>query len=182
MSSFTDSSFLYYFAVFIGPFVQEDAAVFVAASLFSQNPKRYPLMFLIVLFGLILSDIWKYWIGWLALRNTKVHSLVNKKKITNLEEKVQKYTLTTLFLARFLPLARVPIYIACGLFRIPYAKFCVMIALTATIYSIIVFTLVYFLVGFIGEDLEWLLPVIGLGLILIIISFRLVKSFLSSRS
>ena len=122
MSSFTDSSFLYYFAVFIGPFVQEDAAVFVAASLFSQNPKRYPLMFLIVLFGLILSDIWKYWIGWLALRNTKVHSLVNKKKITNLEEKVQKYTLTTLFLARFLPLARVPIYIACGLFRIPYGK------------------------------------------------------------
>ena len=182
MSSFTDSSIVFYLAVFVGPFIQEDGAVFIAASLFSQNPERYPLMFLIILFGLILSDIWKYWIGWYALKNAKVYSIINKDKITKLEKKVQEHTLTTLFLARFLPLARVPIYIACGLFRIPYAKFCIIIALTATIYSVIVFTLVYFLDSFLGEDLKWISLIIGFTIILIIISTQLTKKYLSARN
>jgi membrane protein DedA with SNARE-associated domain len=182
MSSFTDSSIALYLAVFVGPFIQEDGAVFIAASLFSQNPERYPLMFLIILFGLILSDIWKYWIGWYALKNAKVYSIINKEKITKLEKKVQKHTLTTLFLARFLPLARVPIYIACGLFQIPYAKFCIIIALTASIYSVIIFTLVYFLDSFLGEDLKWISLIIGLTIILIIISTQLTKKYLSARN
>ena len=86
MSPFTESSLALYFAVFVGPFIQEDGAVFIAASLFSQNPERYPLMFLIILIGLILSDIWKYWIGWLALKNAKVYSVINKDKITKLRK------------------------------------------------------------------------------------------------
>ena len=182
MSPFTESSLALYFAVFVGPFIQEDGAVFIAASLFSQNPERYPLMFLIILIGLILSDIWKYWIGWLALKNAKVYSVINKDKITKLKEKVQEHTLMTLFLARFLPLTRVPIYIACGLFHIPYGKFCIIIALTATMYSIIVFTLVYFLESFLGEDLKWILLIIGLTISLIIIGTQLTKKYLSARS
>ena len=182
MSSFSESSIVLYFVVFVGPFIQEDGAVFIAASLFSQNPERYPLMFLIILFGLILSDIWKYWIGWYALKNAKVYSIINTDKITKLEKKVQEHTLTTLFLARFLPLARVPIYIACGLFRIPYAKFCIIIALTATIYCIIVFALVYFLESFLGKDLKWVLLIIGFTIILIIISTQLTKKYLSVRN
>ena len=182
MSSFSESSIVLYFVVFVGPFIQEDGAVFIAASLFSQNPERYPLMFLIILFGLILSDIWKYWIGWYALKNAKVYSIINTDKITKLEKKVQEHTLTTLFLARFLPLARVPIYIACGLFRIPYAKFCMTIAFTATIYSVIVFALVYFLESFLGKDLKWVLLIIGFTIILIIISTQLTKKYLSARN
>ncbi|MDG1665976.1 MAG: hypothetical protein P8H55_02230, partial [Hellea sp.] len=77
---------------------------------------------------------------------------------------------------------RVPIYIACGLFRIPYAKFCMTIAFTATIYSVIVFALVYFLESFLGKDLKWVLLIIGFTIILIIISTQLTKKYLSARN
>ena len=80
MEFLTDSSLPIYLIIFFSPFVQEDAAVLYAASLSANNPALYfPKMFFVILAGLFLSDIWKYWIGWAALRNPKARAFAEKK-------------------------------------------------------------------------------------------------------
>lgn len=175
MNWLTDSPLLPYVSVFFGPFVQEDAAVLLAASLSANNPKYFPTMFFVILVGLILSDIWKYWIGWAALKNDRARAFAEKKHVADLQEKVQQYTVATLFGARFIPLARIPAYVACGFFRVHYGKFCLTIALTATVYTVIVFSICHLLGEVMGERFEWLLPVIGMSVIFIFLSVQFLR-------
>ena len=176
MDFLTDSPLLVYIGVFLGPFVQEDAAVLGAASLSANNPDYFPTMFFVILAGLFLSDIWKYWIGWAALKNPRARAFAEKKHVAELQDKVQRYTLATLFGARFVPLARIPAYVACGFFRVPYWKFCIMIALTATIYTGIIFTICHLVGEVMGERFEWLLPILGVAIALLFVGFQIFKS------
>ena len=175
MDFLTDSPLAMYISVFIGPFVQEDAAVLYAASLSANNPSYFPNMFFVILAGLFLSDIWKYWIGWAALSNPKARAFAEKKHVADFQDKVQKYTLVTLFAARFLPLARIPAYVACGFFKVPYWKFCFFIGLTATVYTIVIFAICHLLGEALGERFEWLLPIIAVSLALLFIGFQIWK-------
>lgn len=175
MNWLTDSPLLPYISVFFGPFVQEDAAVLLAASLSANNPSYFPTMFFVILAGLILSDIWKYWIGWAALKNDRARAFAEKKHVIDLKDKVQRYTLVTLFGARFIPLARVPAYVACGFFRVNYAKFCLIIALTATIYTLIIFAICHLLGEVMGEQFEWLLPIIGVSAAFIFVAIQILR-------
>jgi len=175
MDFLTDSTLLIYIGIFLGPFVQEDAAVLGAASLSANNPDYFPAMFFVILAGLFLSDIWKYWIGWAALKNPRARAFAEKKHVADLQDKVQKYTLVTLFGARFLPLARVPAYVACGFFKVPYWKFCVIIALTATIYTLVIFAFCHLVGEAMGEQFEWLLPIIGVSVALLFVGYQILR-------
>jgi len=175
MEFLTDSSLPIYLIIFFAPFVQEDAAVLYAGSLAANNPSYFPKMLFAILAGLFLSDIWKYWIGWAALRNPKARAFTEKKHVTELKDKVQTYMILTLFTARFVPLARIPTYVACGFFKVPYWKFCLCIALTATVYTITIFAVCYWLGEVIGERFEWLLPIIAVSFALIYVGFQILN-------
>ena len=175
MDFLTDSSLPIYFIVFFGPFMQEDAAVLYAASLSANNPSYFPTMFFVILAGLFLSDIWKYWIGWAALSNAKARAFAEKKHVADLQVKVQQHIWPTLFAARFIPLARIPAYVACGYFKIPYWKFCLIIGLTATIYTTIIFIICNWVGEAIGERYAWLLPIIAVLAALLFIGFQILK-------
>lgn len=162
-----EPSWLLYLGIALGPFVQEDAAVLAAATLSASDPQHFPNVFIFILIGLILSDIWKYWIGWAALSNDKARAFTEKKHIADLKDKVQQHTILTLLGARFIPLARIPAYVACGYFGISYLKFCLTIALTALLYTVIIFIACHYLGEIVGDKLEMMLPLIG-GVFLLI--------------
>lgn len=162
-----EPSWLLYLGIAAGPFVQEDAAVLAAATLSASKPQHFPTIFFVILIGLILSDVWKYWIGWAALKNPHARAFAEKKHVANLQDKVQRHLFFTLLGARFLPLARVPAYVACGYFKVSYARYCLYIAFTATLYSIIIFTVCHYLGKAVGDKLEVILPVSALTLIVV---------------
>lgn len=157
-----EPSWLLYLGIAAGPFVQEDAAVLAAATLSASKPQHFPTIFFVILIGLILSDVWKYWIGWAALKNPHARAFAEKKHVANLQDKVQRHLLVTLLGARFLPLARVPAYVACGYFNVSYAKYSLYIAFSATLYTIVIFTLCHYLGKAVGDKLEVILPVSAL--------------------
>jgi len=181
MDFFTDSTLVIYAGIFMGPFVQEDAAVLAAASLSANNPQYFPTIFFVILAGLFLSDIWKYWIGRAALRNPKARAFAEKKHVADLQDKVQRYTLATLFAARFVPLARIPAYVACGFFKVPYWKFCLFIGLSATVYTCVIFIICHWVGEALGERFEWLLPIVAVSLALIFVGFQIWKRKNESR-
>lgn len=175
----TSSPWILYLLVFISPFVQEDTAVIGTAALTAIGKLSLGPAIVAITAGLFFSDIWKYWIGWLALKNKRGADLSKKDLIISLKDKVESYPMTTLLSARFIPFTRIPTYIACGFFRMSYLKFCVYIAITAALLVAIAFGSFLALGSIMEEKIKWVLPLIGLGIVLIAFCFHFVRIKLS---
>ena len=158
-------SHLVYLSVLLGPFVQEDAATFAAAGLAAQRTIETLPLFLTILLGLFLSDIWKYWIGWGALKHPRARDYAEQDKVMAMATTVQNNLFKALMYGRFIPLIRIPTYVACGYFKVPYWKFCLGIAVTALLYSAVVFAIVRLLGDLMGEQVKWLVPIIAVTIL-----------------
>jgi len=165
-----------YLVVFVGPFVQEDAAVVGTAALTALGKLALGPALVAIFLGLFFSDIWKYWIGWAALKNETGAKFSQSSKVLALKEKVEKHPITALLSARFIPLTRVPTYIACGFFRYSYFKYCCLIALTAAIYIALFFSAFHLLGSVAAEKLTWILPLIGIAMVLTALIIGYAKS------
>ncbi|WP_409431835.1 DedA family protein [Litorimonas sp. RW-G-Af-16] len=174
-------SWYLYLGIFFGPFVQEDAAVLAAATLSASNPKHFPVVFFVILGGLILSDIWKYWIGYTAHAHPRARRFAEKERVINMADKVHSNLFATLMTARFVPLARVPAYVACGYFKVSYLKFCVIIAITALLYTTVIFAACHLLGEVFGERLEVILPLIGGGIFFVVLIGFFIKRWIAQR-
>ena len=175
MDMLPDSLLFLYGSILIGPIFQEDAAVLYAAGVAASGKLPTVTVFLIIWLGLCLSDYWKYWLGWWALKHPQGQKQAEKDKVIAMGEKVQGNLFKTLLAGRFIPLARIPTYFACGYFHVPYWKFCLYITFTALCYITVVFTVVLTLGMVMGERLKWILPVVALTVLLTVLSAYFIK-------
>ncbi len=166
---------VYWFA-FLGPFWQEDAAVAFAATASASGMGRPLPLFIAIYVGLFLSDIWKYWPGYYALKVKRFAHYAEKKHVTDLKDKVQTNLLATLFAARFIPLTRIPAYVACGYFHVNYIKYCLYIAITALVYVALAFGICHLLGTILGEHLKWALPAIGIPIVILFLCYNYWKA------
>ena len=156
-----EPGWLLYLGVFLGPFVQEDAAVIAAASLSAADSVHFPVIFGVILAGLFLSDIWKYWIGRAAHTSTRARAYAEREHIVDFSDKVERHLVVTLLTARFLPLARIPVYVACGYFKVSYTKFCAVIFATALLYCAVIFAACHLLGELFGDRIELIVATLG---------------------
>ena len=156
---------LIYAGLFLGPFIQEDTAVFTAASYSATVPDDWLKVFLIIWAGLCLSDLWKYWIGWAALRHPKARKFAEKEKVTAFHAKIKEHAFISLLGVRFMPLARVPAYVACGFFKVSYTLFATAIIISAFLYCCAIFAVTHLLGELFNDRLKIMLPIIALLLI-----------------
>jgi membrane protein DedA with SNARE-associated domain len=132
---------------FLAPFVQEDAAVLGAAAASANNPVSVPLFLAVVTLGLMLSDIWKYFAGRYAKHLPVLGPWVDKIAKPSLVERLNKHAIGLLMVARFVPGTRIPLYVACGVARVPIVLFCVVVTLSGMLYV----ALAYALFAIVGE-------------------------------
>ncbi|MEM7729770.1 MAG: VTT domain-containing protein [Pseudomonadota bacterium] len=156
-----DPSWILYLGIFLGPFVQEDAAVIAAASLSAADSAHFPVIFAVILTGLFLSDIWKYWIGRAAHTSSRARAYAEREHVTEFRGKVRRNLFLTLLTARFLPLARIPVYVACGYFKVSYARFCAIIFATALFYCVVIFAICHGLGELFGDRIEMIVSTIA---------------------
>lgn len=157
-----EPGWLLYLGVFLGPFVQEDAAVIAAATLSEADPSHFPVIFIVILAGLFVSDIWKYWIGRAAHTSARARAYAEREHIAEFSGKIRRNLFMTLLTARFLPLARIPVYVACGYFKVSYWQFCMFIFVTALIYCIAIFVMCHALGEVFGDRIELVILSIGI--------------------
>ena len=153
---------LYYLSIFVLPFVQEDAAVLYAAVNASMHANLWVPIFLTIWAGLCASDLWKYWIGWYALKHPKARRFAEKDKVTAFKDKVTQNAFSSLLTVRFIPFARVPAYVACGFFGVKYWLYSLAIIISALLYTIVIFLIVHFLGEVFHDKLKWMLPAIAI--------------------
>jgi membrane protein DedA with SNARE-associated domain len=129
---------LIYLTAFIGPFIQEDAAILgtVTAFLHPEMNKMAsgPLILLAMFSGLVISDLWKYWIGYAGRSQGWAQAMARKPAVEAVGSKIVAHTGKTLLFARFIPGARIPAYIAAGFFGVGFERFAFWIVLSAGAY------------------------------------------------
>ena len=159
----------------LGPFVQEDVAILTSAGYATRGEGR-GLVLVVLWLGVVASDLWKYFIGTVALRHPKARDARKLDRIQAMESGVKRNLGLTLMTVRFMPLARIPTYAACGYFGVRYWRYAAWIALASASYIALAYG-AYELFGMmVGERLRWLLP-LAAGLVLVGVALRVYLSW-----
>ncbi|MBL4871756.1 MAG: VTT domain-containing protein [Robiginitomaculum sp.] len=158
--------YLLYIGLFLAPFVQEDSAVIGAASLSISRSDHWISIFAVILIGLIASDSWKYWLGWAGKHHKWAKKYTQNERVQKLKHVIINNSVKTLIAVRFLPLARIPTYLATGFFGVPYLKYWLSIAVSALIYVTVIFCAFHVLGEIMGEKLKTYMPFFAVGILI----------------
>lgn len=174
-SLMTMSGLALYAGIFLLPFVQEDVAVVAAATASLNGAAPVAPLFIVILAGLTCSDVWKYWLGYLARKNAWAHKFAAKPGVSVAGDLVKTELVKTLLAARFIPGTRIPTYVACGFFQTPYPRFVGIVILTAFTYVALSFALFHTIGAVAGEHAKFWLPPIAAVLIAGYAAFRYIQ-------
>jgi len=145
----------------LGPFVQEDLAILSTASFATGPGQKKWTIFGVLWIGVILSDLWKYYIGWFILKHPKARDARELQRIQALEQDVKKRLGLTLMSVRFVPLARIPTYAACGYFGVRYWRYAFWIAAASFAYIALAFLILDLFGAMFVEQYRWVLAAVA---------------------
>jgi len=158
-----------YLALFVGPFVQEDAAVVGAAAAATSGHLNPWAALAITFAGLVISDGWKYWIGRLAHRSRRASRWIADPRVQGARERVLRRLALTLLVARFVPGTRIPLYVACGVFKAPFPRFIILVALTGALYLLAMYALIRSLGAVMGEHIRHYAPFVVVVVVIVVL-------------
>ncbi|MGQ0286103.1 DedA family protein [Pasteurellaceae bacterium 22721_9_1] len=151
----------------------------IIAGLYPENVNVH-IMLVVSMIGVLAGDSTMYWLGRIygvkILRFRPIRKLVNVKRLRMVREKFERYGNRVLFVARFLPGLRAPIYMVSGITqRVSYTRF-VLLDFFAAIISVPIW--VY--LGFYGaNNREWLAHQIKTGQTGLYIFLGLLAAFIA---
>lgn len=160
-----------YVFVALGPFVQEDAAILSAAAASAAGAGSPQGLFISLIIGLSFSDLWKYWLGRIGHRTKFIRKFAANERVIAARENVVRRLGLSLITARFVPGTRVPLYIACGIFRAPFPKVAFFVISSAIVYSLIAFSLFHLIGEVAGDYIESYAPIVAISLIVVLIVY-----------
>lgn len=182
---FTDYGYFAVFFVLIicgfGIPIPEDITLVsggVIAGLY-PNEVNVHIMLIVSMLGVLIGDSTIYWLGRIygvkILRTRLIKKIVTLKRLKMVKEKFAKYGNRVLFVARFLPGLRAPIYMISGITRrVSFIRF-LLIDFFAAIISVPIWV---YLGDFGASNLDWLHQQIKKGQFAIYILILLLALFL----
>lgn len=182
---FTDYGYFAVFFVLIicgfGVPIPEDITLVsggVIAGLY-PNEVNVHVMLIVSMLGVLIGDSTMYWLGRIygvkILRTRLIKKIVTLKRLKMVKEKFAKYGNRVLFVARFLPGLRAPIYVISGITRrVSFIRF-LLIDFFAAIISVPIWV---YLGDFGASNLDWLHQQIKKGQFAIYILILLLALFL----
>jgi membrane protein DedA with SNARE-associated domain len=174
------ADYLIYLSAFIAPFVQEDAAVLGAVTALAHPAMDHMadgnLIVSAMLVGLIISDLWKYWLGWAGRTQNWAHKFSEKPGVVQVRAKIVANPGKTLLVARFVPGTRIPAYIAAGFFGVPFGLFALWIVVSALAYTFVAWALIVTVGTVAGEKGQLYLAIGLISTILLFVGYKMIGS------
>ena len=140
-------SYLMPFAIILGTFILEDATTILVAILAATGALSWVEALLSLWVGIAGGDMLLYAIGAYAHTHPRAKRFIAHYHIARLRSWIEGRLSHVVFYVRFVPGMRLPTYLACGFFRVPFSKF----ALTAIGAVMTWTTIFFFLVYFFGQ-------------------------------
>jgi len=151
--------------------ISEDLIIITGAILSEENHFLLVPNLVAIYIGVIASDFLVYWIGTRVRKGTAkssyFSSLVPKKAIEKMHDKLDKYGIFTFIVCRFIPFGvRNTLFFTSGFFNLRLRVF----ALYDIIAAIISVNTLFFLAYFLGDDVKRPLKIAGVVLFILLVS------------
>jgi membrane protein DedA with SNARE-associated domain len=132
------------------------------------------LIVIAMLAGLIISDLWKYWLGWAGRTQAWAHRFSEKPAVAQVRAKIVANPGKTLLIARFVPGTRIPAYIAAGFFGVPFGLFAAWIVISALAYTFVAWALIASVGTVAGEKGQLYLAIGLISAILVFVTIKII--------
>ncbi|ACI49825.1 conserved hypothetical protein [Gluconacetobacter diazotrophicus PA1 5] len=164
-------------AIIIGTFILEDAATILTAMEVQTGQIAIPVALVALYVGIVVGDLGLYGLGRLAALWPPARRWVAVPQDGNGQTWFGRNVFRIVFVSRFIPGARLPLYTACGFFGASVGRFALAAVLATLIWTTLLFAVSlqvgHFLIDHLGEW-KWL----GMGgfVLTIILVGRIVAS------
>jgi membrane protein DedA with SNARE-associated domain len=140
-------------AIILGTFILEDAATVGVGVLAADGHIGIALGIISLAAGVALGDFGLYWLGRLAITHPRIRRWVEHERIAPVKNWLHGSLMQTVITVRFLPGMRLPTYLACGFFSVPFKRFAPPVLVATLIWTPLLFTASY-LFGY--YTIDWL--------------------------
>ena len=126
--------------IILSTYILEDAAIVSAALLSADGMIAPELAFLALCIGIASGDIGLYGMGILLKRWHRLVRLFDAEKIDQASIWLKKQMISTVLLVRVIPGMRLPTYLACGFFLLPFFRFFLLVILATVVWTGAIFS------------------------------------------
>ncbi|HTW36298.1 MAG TPA: VTT domain-containing protein [Rhizomicrobium sp.] len=141
-------------AIILATFILEDATMVAVGVMAADRLISVPLGLGSLATGIALGDLGLYGIGRLAITHPRLRRWVHSERFQPFRSWLDRKLYSTVIAARFLPGARLPTYLACGFFAVPFRRFGIPVAAATIVWSTLLFASSYYFglytLGFLG--------------------------------
>lgn len=173
----TYSPMALFVAVIVLSYLLEDVAIVTAAVAASQGVMPMWSALLAIFIGIASGDVGLYGLGLAARRWRRLRGiLLTKAGVRLVRRKLRAHAFSNLFLIRFIPGLRFVGFCLSGFFRVRFNTFVLSVLVATSLWTGLVFTLVYQL----GEN-SWVKQHLNWGLIPLMVILLLVVNRIAGR-
>ena len=139
LSGFSVDPLFLWFAIFFITFVLEEGAAAFAVMLALSDLLSLPLATTAVYFGVVITDVGLYGLGYSASRFKWASRWIDGPKVKRAGEWMGPRLLSAVIMSRLLPWMLPPTFIACGFLRLPFKQFFWFASSTGAVWTAVVF-------------------------------------------
>lgn len=155
--------------IILGTYILEDAAIISAALLSADGVIAPEFAFLALCLGIATGDLGLYGIGILLKKWHWLVRWIDTDKVNTAGSWLKRRMTSTVLLVRIVPGLRLPTYLACGFFRLPFFCFLLLVCLASFIWTGSLFLGFYWFGATLWSELspwKWLLlPILFAGIL-----------------
>jgi membrane protein DedA with SNARE-associated domain len=131
-------------AIVLATFILEDATMVAVGVLAADGIVSVPLGLGSLATGIALGDFGLYGIGRLAIFVPRLRLWMESERLKPIRNWLHRKLYATVIAARFLPGARLPTYVACGFFAVPFERFGIPVVGATIVWTCLLFACAYY--------------------------------------
>lgn len=138
-----DSALLSSIALFVAPFLHEDVAVVMAATMMHERVVPFGVAVGALYGGVVASDVSLFMLGRLARQWAWLRRFVHEDAMTRVQKRLRRNRVFAIGVARLVPGMLFSTLVACGWFAVPFAEFFLPALVTSALYTAVMLLLVF---------------------------------------
>jgi membrane protein DedA with SNARE-associated domain len=153
IQSATGTPWMVPLVIILATFILEDAATVGVGVLAADGHIGIAVGVVSLFIGIALGDFGLYGLGRLAITHPTIRRWVERKNVARVGAWLHESVAPTVITVRFLPGMRLPTYLACGFFSVPFRRYVLPVLAAVLVWTPLLFTASY-LFGY--YTLDWL--------------------------
>ncbi|MRI31724.1 hypothetical protein EOPP23_01775 [Endozoicomonas sp. OPT23] len=144
----------------LGTYLLEDAAIITGALLSADGLISSELAFIALFIGIFTGDLGLYGLGVFLTRVVWLQRFFDLNAVNNAGIWLRKRMTFTVLFVRIIPGLRLPVYTACGSFRLSFIRFAILVLFASLVWTGFIFFGLYSLGSMFWEQMglwKWLL-------------------------